>query len=214
MSHPSCYSGRIMWLITQHGFFSVVRDRENATRFLVRARVRRDLQNLKSLAGLEAEVQSSPEREYPFRLRVEEREFPRVMNALGNTVDYPSFTARIAQRIDQACRTLLYGEVMESLRAIYDPAESPQQRPSPRGAGEQSARESVRKPGTAAHAVARQPEKCQPEKCQPARSPAPEKGASGELPFLSDPVPAAPSPANAPTRHRPARAVLSHRVHC
>jgi hypothetical protein len=191
-----------MWLITQHGFFSVVRDRENATRFLVRARVRKDLQNLKSLAGLEAEVQSSPEREYPFRLRVEEREFPRVMNALGNTVDYPSFTARIAQRIDQACRTLLYGEVMDSLRAIYDPGESPQQRPAPRDAGAEAAREAQRKPGTAAHSVARLPGKTQLWK-----APAPEKEPPGELPFLSEPTPS-------PTRHRPARAVLSHRLHC
>ena len=121
-----------MWIITQHGFFSVVRDRENATRFLIRARVRRDLLNLKSLAGLEAEVQTSPEREYPFRLRVEEREFPRVMNALGNTVDYPSFSARIAQRIDQACRTLLYGELFATLRELYDPEQrSLARRPAP-----------------------------------------------------------------------------------
>ena len=121
-----------MWLITQHGFYSLVRDRENAARFLVRSRVRKDLLNLKSLAGLEAEVQSSPDREYPFRLRIDEREMPRIMNALGNSIDYPSFTSRIAQRIDQACRTLLYGEVLNTLRAIYDPAAVSQlRRPNP-----------------------------------------------------------------------------------
>ncbi len=191
-----------MWLITQHGFFSVVRDRENATRFLVRSRVRKDLQNLKALAGLEAEVQSSPEREYPFRLRVEEREFPRVMNALGNTVDYPSFTARIAQRIDQACRTLLYGEVMETLRAIYDPTETTQQRCAQREAAEGTVREALRKPGTAAHSVARMP-----EKTKRPREQAPEKEAPGELPFLSEAAPLATSP-------RALRGIVSHRLHC
>lgn len=110
-----------MWLITQHGFYSIVRDRDNASRYLVRARVSKDLQNLKSLAGLEAEIRSTPGREYPFRLLVDERELPRVMNALGNTIDYPSFSARIANRIDQACRTLLYGEVLTTLRSIFDP---------------------------------------------------------------------------------------------
>lgn len=119
--HPLCDTGCIMWIISQHGFYSIVRDRENASRFLIRSRVARDLANLKSLAGLEASIRQSEEREYPFRLLIDERELPRVMNALGNSIDYPSFTARVAQRIDQACRMLVYGEVFGALRAIYDP---------------------------------------------------------------------------------------------
>jgi len=124
-----------MWIITQHGFYSIVRDRENASRFLIRSRVARDLANLKGLAGLEASIRQTEEREYPFRLVIDERELPRVMNALGNSIDYPSFTARIAQRIDQACRMLVYGEIFGALRAIYDPtsparAVAPQRQPA------------------------------------------------------------------------------------
>lgn len=121
MSHPVCYAAPIMWLITQHGFYSLVRDRENATRFLVRSRSSSDLKNLKALAGLEACIRETLEAEYPYRMIIDEREMPRVMNALANTVDYPCFTARLAQRIDQACRTLLYGEVMQTLREIGEP---------------------------------------------------------------------------------------------
>ena len=123
-----------MWLITQHGFYSLVRDRENASRFIVRSRSLKDMENLKHLAGIDAEVRSTPEREYPYRMLVEEREMPRVMNSLANTIDYPNFSSRIATRIDQACRSLLYAEVFASLRRIFDPAARKTGRPALGGA--------------------------------------------------------------------------------
>jgi len=107
-----------MWIISQHGFYSIVRDRDNATRFLVRGRVRSDLENLKKLAGFEGSVLKTPEADYHYRIIVDEKEVPRIMNCLANTIDYPNFKGRIANRKDQVERLGLYHEVWGTLQRL------------------------------------------------------------------------------------------------
>jgi hypothetical protein len=100
-----------MWLFTQHGFYSIVADRDQPGRHLARARVRLDLENLKKLAGLGGTIRATPEADYGYRILLEAPELVRVMNALANTVDYPNFKAAIAKRPDQAARSATYHRI-------------------------------------------------------------------------------------------------------
>ncbi|MEI6358331.1 MAG: hypothetical protein WCP53_14710, partial [Verrucomicrobiota bacterium] len=95
-------------MFTQHGFYSIVADRVEAGRHLVRARVRPDLENLKKLAGITGTIRTTPDADYRYRLSIDAAELIRLMNALANTVDYPNFKARISQRPDQVGRSGTY----------------------------------------------------------------------------------------------------------
>jgi hypothetical protein len=100
-----------MWLFTQHGFCSIVADRTQPGQHLVRARIRADLENLKKLAGITGPIQATPDADYGYRLSVDAATLIRLMNALANTIDYPNFKGRIAQRPDQAGRSATYHRI-------------------------------------------------------------------------------------------------------
>ncbi len=107
-----------MWLFTQHGFYSIVADRDHPGRHLVRARVQADLENLKKLAGISATILATPEADYGYRLTVDAAELLRLMTALANTVDYPNFKSRIAKRPDQADRSAVYHRIWAEAAAL------------------------------------------------------------------------------------------------
>jgi hypothetical protein len=83
-----------MWLMTQHGFYSIVQ--KAAGVYHVRSRERADLENLvKGVPLPDAEIHESREADYAFRLLVGKPELDKIMAFLGNTVDYPNFKGRI-----------------------------------------------------------------------------------------------------------------------
>lgn len=101
-----------MWLMTRHGFFSIV---DKGTETHIRARERGDLERLSALAfkarGGDAQMQTiveTPTADYRFRLILTGPKWQRqatvgaVMDALGKDIDYPNFKAEIDQRPDQA----------------------------------------------------------------------------------------------------------------
>ena len=103
-----------MWIFSQDGFFSVVRKPEG---FHVRARRKQDLVNV----GL-IPLQSYSGSDYPWRSIFRDRiELLKLLDKLGNSVDYPNFKSRIGQRPDQKDRLgdyhkiwALMGKVEES----------------------------------------------------------------------------------------------------
>lgn len=100
-----------MWIFSQHGFYSVVADRDQPDRHLVRARIQGDLENLKRLAGISAEIVATPDADYACRIYVTAPEYQRIMTALANTVDYPNFKSQVGKRPDQAGRTEVYHRI-------------------------------------------------------------------------------------------------------
>ena len=96
-----------MGLFTQHGLYSIVADREEPGRHLVRARVRVDLENLIEFPGLPGKIRATPAAKYGYRLAVKVSELRRIMRTLADTIDYPNFKAQIARRSDQADRSAL-----------------------------------------------------------------------------------------------------------
>ncbi len=101
-----------MWLMTKHGFYSIVQRKPGE--FHVRAREARDLENLVTRIPLEGmEVISTPSADYCARLVVDQETVMRILQFLGETLDYSNFKGQVDQTPDQ--RRKPYHEVWDVL---------------------------------------------------------------------------------------------------
>jgi hypothetical protein len=90
-----------MWLMTKHGFYSIVL--KEPVRFHVRARERQDLQNLIDRVPLPGvEIIDTPDGDYAARLVVDGAVVLKILEFLGNTLDYSNFKNQIAKTPDQS----------------------------------------------------------------------------------------------------------------
>ena len=93
-----------MWIFSQEGFYSIVQKDEG---FHVRTRRKQDLFNL----GL-TPTNSYPGSDYPWRAILPNRaELLKLMEQLGNSVNYPNFKKRIGGRPDQHHRQGVYHKI-------------------------------------------------------------------------------------------------------
>ena len=107
-----------MWLMTKHGFYSIVQ--KKAGEFHLRSRVRKDLENLVERVPLSgAKILSTKEADYPFRIIVGKDEVLAVMECLGETLDYSNFKSQIARTPDQEQKHDLYAEVWSLLSDAF-----------------------------------------------------------------------------------------------
>ncbi len=89
-----------MWLMTQHGFYSIVQRAPDL--YHVRARERRDLENLVNRVPLPgAMIVETKAADYACRLIVDRNTILAIMDFLGATVDYPNFKDKIHATPDQ-----------------------------------------------------------------------------------------------------------------
>lgn len=100
-----------MWIFSQHGFFSAVRD---GARVSVRARVKVDLENLNGLlADLgepSSEIVELPGRDYPYRVYLTPDVFSRVVLLMSQRVSYSNFKDHV-KKVAGAARAKLYSQV-------------------------------------------------------------------------------------------------------
>lgn len=81
-----------MWLMTKHGFYSIVE--KQAGEFQIRAREKHDLENLREIAQLDdAQIVETPSNDYACRLIVGKDETMRVLAAL---LPVPALALRLA----------------------------------------------------------------------------------------------------------------------
>ena len=93
-----------MWIFSQDGFYSIV---NKGDVFHVRARRERDLVNV----GLSA-TKSYAGSDYPWRAILPNRlELQKLMEKLGNSVNYPNFKAHVETRDDQNDRVPAYHRI-------------------------------------------------------------------------------------------------------
>ena len=103
-----------MWLLTKHGMYSIVKKGEN--QFHVRARVRCDLENLVARVPLPgATIHFSRTTDYPFRLIVGGDEVLKIMQFLGESLDYKNFKDTVNSTPDQRDKHYVYGQVWHLL---------------------------------------------------------------------------------------------------
>ena len=83
-----------MWLMTKHGFYSIVQKETGV--FHVRSRERADIENLiRGVPLPAAQVQESQETDYAARVVVGPGDLTAIMQFLALTLDYPNFKSRI-----------------------------------------------------------------------------------------------------------------------
>jgi len=102
-----------MWIFSQEGFFSIVRKGEH---YHVRARRKQDLVNLRLVP-----TKSLAESDYPWRaILSDDLELPKLMAALGQSIDCPNFKRRIGERPDQRLRLGTYHKIWEMMAQEQD----------------------------------------------------------------------------------------------
>ena len=114
-----------MWLMTKHGFYSIVE--KVPGEFHVRARERQDLQNLIDrvpLAGVA--IVDTPDGDYTARLVVDGGVVLKILGFLGKTLDYTNFKNQIAKTPDQKHKPYheVWGVMAEALGAYGRPGKA------------------------------------------------------------------------------------------
>jgi hypothetical protein len=93
-----------MWIFSQEGFYSIVRKVDG---FHVRTRRKQDLVNV----GL-TPIKSYWGSDYQWRAILPNRaELLKLMEKLGNSVNYPNFKAHVETRCDQKHRVPAYHQI-------------------------------------------------------------------------------------------------------
>ena len=90
-----------MWLMTKHGFYSIV-EREPGE-FHIRSRERQDLQNLVARMPLspDTHIFDTPEADYAARIVTDRETVTSVMTHLAESLDYSNFKGKIDTTPDQ-----------------------------------------------------------------------------------------------------------------
>ena len=106
-----------MWLITDFGFFSVVR-KPGESQLTVRARTRTDLETLRErhLPAL-GEILEGAGTDYQFRARVPVEDLAEAMQGIVQEIDYPNFKNAVT-RNQGPKRARIYHEVWQTLWQI------------------------------------------------------------------------------------------------
>ncbi len=102
-----------MWLMTQHGFYSIVCKGDDA--FHIRARVKRDLEYLNEIMGWKLKIHSSSDTDYRYRIIVSRICMLEVLQAIGERIDYGNFKNRVHSTPDQAAKSTAYANVWAEL---------------------------------------------------------------------------------------------------
>jgi hypothetical protein len=81
-----------MWIVSRHGFFSVVKKPSCAPDELeVRARCKRDLERLKEITGIKARILENAGTDYLFRIRMKREIWAKFLADEAMSIDYPNF---------------------------------------------------------------------------------------------------------------------------
>lgn len=103
-----------MWAFTEHGFYSVVADRDQPDTVLwVRARSETDIDRFVDTVGIGTnrryKTTHLPTADYPYRIRVPKYLWTKFLTATVAEIDYPNYKNRVA--LHDKDRARLYGEV-------------------------------------------------------------------------------------------------------
>ena len=88
-----------MWLLTTQGFYSVVEDRDDSDRLLVRGRAEEDLKALKQqIPDTEIHETLGPDHDYGWRAFVTRDQWVEAVARLAGGIDYDNFKNAVAVR--------------------------------------------------------------------------------------------------------------------
>jgi len=88
-----------VWIFTPFSFLSVVSDRNDPKKLLIRARARVDLENFKALYCKRlGPIENSPRADYPFRARIGRVAFTYAMGRVIDDLKYPNFKSAVTAK--------------------------------------------------------------------------------------------------------------------
>lgn len=107
-----------MWVFTTRGFYSVVNKHGDPADVLtVRARVKKDLENLSDLLPEAKPYEEEFYTDYAWRIKVTAAEWAKVMAVLALDIDYDNFKDEV-KRVQGTKRAGVYGGVWGKLLAL------------------------------------------------------------------------------------------------
>jgi len=86
-----------MWLFTTQGFYSAVAHRNDASKVIVRARVREDLEALRDQIP-DLRIFEDEDADYRYRAVVDHEQWVAAVAILAAAIDYDNFKAAVAER--------------------------------------------------------------------------------------------------------------------
>ena len=98
-----------MWLCTKYGFYSIVQKQPGE--YHIRARVKRDLENLKAGAEIKKRIIVTKDADYPYRIVGIRADVIIALAYLADTINYSNFKAEIAKTEDQRDKLPAYQEI-------------------------------------------------------------------------------------------------------
>jgi len=108
-----------MWLATKYGWFSIVKDpsvipsKLSPGLWMVRARVRKDIENVCTLLRLnfEDEIIQTQDSDYEFRILIDLVQLEELFQKFAFSIDYPNFKDMIDFTPDQKDKHAFYNRV-------------------------------------------------------------------------------------------------------
>jgi hypothetical protein len=88
-----------MWLVTKDGFYSVVQDRGDPDRLVVRGRWKKHLKVLKDLLP-GSRILVTPEADYPYRMFVSREDWEKLLKVIGELSEKEVVAREIKERED------------------------------------------------------------------------------------------------------------------
>jgi len=105
-----------MWICSTYGFFSIIRTSPNE--YHIRARVKKDLENIRDAINLVKEISVSDDADYRYRLVVGGEVYKTLLQLLVRSVDYDNFKAKIAMTEDQQEKLQAYHEIWQIMHGL------------------------------------------------------------------------------------------------
>lgn len=102
-----------MWLATKQGFYSIVKNNESQSGYIVRTRAKKDLENLKILVDelKDRKIVTTIESDYMFRIFIKQEELFELMLFIADDIDYSNFKDKIKYSPNQSDKVGYYSEV-------------------------------------------------------------------------------------------------------
>ena len=108
-----------MWLMTKMGFFSIVKKGDvfgKKDTWCVRARARKDLENLKEFSVLKGDIiETLEDADYHYRVFINGKELDNLFRLLPSSIEYPNFKQMIHKNSDQEEKHPFYLECWKAL---------------------------------------------------------------------------------------------------
>lgn len=112
-----------MWLFMKQGFYSIVR--KDGDEWHIRARARKDLENLNRLAGTDHAIHRSEGADYRWRMVVSGAEARALVGRLADDIDYPNFKGAVAQTPGQEDKLGILHEIWSLMYRYQSGLEQP-----------------------------------------------------------------------------------------